>query len=59
VLALEGDLGAGKTTFVRGLGVTGDITSPSFALLNAYEGAVRSFTSTPIGSRNRRPSMTS
>ncbi|PAZ07132.1 MAG: tRNA (adenosine(37)-N6)-threonylcarbamoyltransferase complex ATPase subunit type 1 TsaE [Opitutia bacterium AMD-G1] len=42
VLALEGDLGAGKTTFVRGLvrglGVTGDITSPSFALLNVYEG---------------------
>ncbi len=42
VLALEGDLGAGKTTFVRGLvrglGVTGDITSPTFALLNVYEG---------------------
>jgi tRNA threonylcarbamoyladenosine biosynthesis protein TsaE len=42
VLALEGDLGAGKTTFVRGLvrglGVTGDITSPSFALLNVYDG---------------------
>ena len=42
VLALEGDLGAGKTTFVRGLvrglGVTGDITSPSFALLNVHEG---------------------
>jgi len=42
VLTLEGDLGAGKTTFVRGLvrglGVTGDITSPSFALLNVYEG---------------------
>lgn len=42
LLALEGNLGAGKTTFVRGLvrglGVTGDITSPSFALLNIYEG---------------------
>jgi tRNA threonylcarbamoyladenosine biosynthesis protein TsaE len=42
VLALEGDLGTGKTTFVRGLvrglGVTGDITSPSFALLNVHEG---------------------
>jgi len=42
VLSLEGDLGVGKTTFVRGLvrglGVTGDITSPSFALLNVYEG---------------------
>lgn len=42
VLVLAGDLGAGKTTFVRGLvrgwGVTGDITSPSFALLNVYQG---------------------
>jgi tRNA threonylcarbamoyladenosine biosynthesis protein TsaE len=42
VLALAGDLGAGKTTFVRGLvrglGVTGDITSPSFALLNVHQG---------------------
>ena len=42
VLALAGDLGAGKTTFVRGLarglGVRGDITSPSFALLNVYQG---------------------
>ena len=41
-LALEGDLGAGKTTFVRGLvkgfGITEDITSPSFALLNVYKG---------------------
>jgi tRNA threonylcarbamoyladenosine biosynthesis protein TsaE len=43
VLTLSGDLGTGKTTFtrglVRGLGVTGDITSPSFALLNTYQGA--------------------
>ena len=42
VLELEGDLGAGKTTFVRGLvrglGVKGDITSPSFALLHVHEG---------------------
>ena len=42
VLTLQGDLGTGKTTFVRGLvrglGVTGDITSPSFALLNVHEG---------------------
>ena len=39
---VTGFLGAGKTTFVRGLvrglGVTGDITSPSFALLNVYDG---------------------
>lgn len=41
-LALEGDLGAGKTTFVRGLargwGISGDITSPTFALLHVYQG---------------------
>ena len=42
VLTLAGDLGTGKTTFVRGLvrglGVQGDITSPSFALLNVHAG---------------------
>lgn len=42
VLTLAGDLGTGKTTFVRGLvrglGVRGDITSPSFALLNVHTG---------------------
>jgi len=41
-LLLRGDLGAGKTTFTRGfargLGVTGDITSPSFSLLNVHQG---------------------
>jgi tRNA threonylcarbamoyladenosine biosynthesis protein TsaE len=41
-LVLEGDLGAGKTTFVRGLakgfGIQDDVTSPSFSLLNIYRG---------------------
>lgn len=41
-LLLEGKLGAGKTTFTRGfargLGIKGDITSPSFSLLTIYEG---------------------
>ncbi|MEQ8318103.1 MAG: tRNA (adenosine(37)-N6)-threonylcarbamoyltransferase complex ATPase subunit type 1 TsaE [Phycisphaerales bacterium] len=43
LLALEGDLGAGKTTLVRGLakglGIDpGLVSSPTFALMNEYEG---------------------
>jgi tRNA threonylcarbamoyladenosine biosynthesis protein TsaE len=43
VIALEGDLGAGKTQFVRGLvrGVGGEprsVSSPTFVLLNVYDG---------------------
>lgn len=41
VVALEGDLGAGKTAFVRGvlrgLGYAGRVTSPTFAIANEYE----------------------
>lgn len=44
VLALYGDLGAGKTTFVQGLaaglGIEEPITSPTFVILNVYEGKV-------------------
>lgn len=41
-IALEGDLGAGKTQFVRGLlaGLGGDprtVSSPTFVLLNIYD----------------------
>lgn len=41
IVALHGDLGAGKTTLMKGiaagLGVTQDITSPTFTLLNVYQ----------------------
>ncbi|MDQ8203696.1 tRNA (adenosine(37)-N6)-threonylcarbamoyltransferase complex ATPase subunit type 1 TsaE [Pelagicoccus sp. SDUM812003] len=42
VLALEGDLGAGKTTFVKGLAerwrIQEPITSPTFNIYNLYQG---------------------
>ena len=42
VLTLEGDLGAGKTTFTKsiakGLGITRTVNSPTFTILKQYEG---------------------
>ena len=42
VVAFTGDLGAGKTAFVSGmaraLGVEGRVTSPTFTIVNEYEG---------------------
>jgi tRNA threonylcarbamoyladenosine biosynthesis protein TsaE len=44
VVLVEGELGAGKTTFVRGacraLGVEGIVTSPTFTIGQRYPGAV-------------------
>jgi len=44
-LALHGDLGVGKTTFVQGLahglGVREQVTSPTFAIYTVYRGAGR------------------
>ncbi len=41
VVAIAGELGAGKTTLVRaicrGFGVTGEVTSPTFALVHRYD----------------------
>ncbi len=43
VLALHGDLGAGKTTFTqgfaRGLGIQESITSPTFTIFTLHRGA--------------------
>lgn len=42
VVAFSGGLGLGKTAFVRGLarglGYEGDVTSPTFAIINEYRG---------------------
>ncbi len=42
VVACTGELGAGKTCFLqgvaRGLGVRSDVTSPTFVLVNQYQG---------------------
>jgi tRNA threonylcarbamoyladenosine biosynthesis protein TsaE len=44
VVTVAGELGAGKTTFVRGacraLGVAAPVTSPTYAIGNRYEGRV-------------------
>jgi tRNA threonylcarbamoyladenosine biosynthesis protein TsaE len=44
VVAVIGELGAGKTCFVqglmRGLGVRAEVTSPTFVLVNQYRGRV-------------------
>ncbi len=47
VVAYRGDLGAGKTAFTRGLarglGCAGPVTSPTFTVVNEYEGPIPLF----------------
>ena len=47
VVAYRGDLGAGKTAFTRGLarglGCAGRVTSPTFTIVNEYDGATPLF----------------
>lgn len=44
VLTLEGDLGAGKTTFTKGiatgLGISRTLSSPTFTIVKEYEGTI-------------------
>lgn len=46
IIAFHGDLGAGKTTFIRGLvegtssGDSREISSPTYSFLNIYQGKV-------------------
>jgi tRNA threonylcarbamoyladenosine biosynthesis protein TsaE len=44
VVCLSGGLGAGKTVFTKGIALgllaEGNVTSPTFSLINIYEGAV-------------------
>jgi tRNA threonylcarbamoyladenosine biosynthesis protein TsaE len=43
IVAIAGELGAGKTTLAQaicsGVGILEDVTSPTFALVNRYEGS--------------------
>lgn len=44
VVLLDGDLGAGKTVFAKGvaqaLGISQEVTSPTFAIHNSYNGSL-------------------
>lgn len=44
VITLEGDLGAGKTTFTKGiakgLGITKTVNSPTFTIIKEYQGSL-------------------
>ena len=56
VLAMQGDLGGGKTTFIqgfaRGLGIKENITSPTFVILKKFEIAA---SPRPFGKRGGAP----
>lgn len=45
IICLNGDLGSGKTHFTKGiaegLGIVDNITSPTFTIVNEYEGRIK------------------
>lgn len=47
VVLLEGDMGAGKTVFAKGvakgLGISDEVTSPTYAYVNCYRGVLFHF----------------
>lgn len=47
IIAFRGGLGAGKTTMTRGIalgmGISADVSSPTFALVNEYDGPLKLF----------------
>ncbi|MBE6912154.1 MAG: tRNA (adenosine(37)-N6)-threonylcarbamoyltransferase complex ATPase subunit type 1 TsaE [Ruminococcaceae bacterium] len=47
IVALRGEMGAGKTVFVRGvargLGISGRVTSPTYTVVNEYNGEMPLF----------------
>ena len=58
VVAVAGELGSGKTTFVRGacraLGVEQPVTSPTYTIGNRYDGPRRRLPSRPVPARGGR-----
>ena len=63
IVALRGEMGAGKTTLIREicdrLGVADTVTSPTFAIINEYKDRGHRPVSTgSIGSRRRSISVT-
>lgn len=45
IIVLEGELGAGKTMFTKGLadglGITATVLSPTFTIMNSYDGRLK------------------
>src|SRR3990167_5078875 len=62
IIALTGDLGAGKTTFVqgfcKGIGVKKRITSPTFVLVKSYKLKTKSYDKIDYGEKENERNIT-